>query len=62
MIGAAWFGAPGVLIGQAIGGVIFAAIALVLAYRVMAMAEPENAESKPFAREGRLHQLFHHRR
>ena len=62
MIGAAWCGAPGVLIGQAIGGVIFAAIALVLAYRVIVMAEPDKAETKPFAREGRLHSLFHHRR
>jgi len=62
MIGAAFFGAPGVLIGQAVGGVIFAGIAVVLAFRVMAVAEPEKTEAKPFARQARLHQLFHHRR
>lgn len=62
MIGAAWFGAPGVLIGQAVGGVIFACIAVILAFRVMAVAEPEKTVAKPFARQARLHQLFHHRR
>lgn len=32
---AAWWGAPGVLIGQAVGGVIFAAIAVYLSFRIM---------------------------
>ncbi|MEO3416661.1 MATE family efflux transporter [Roseovarius sp. CAU 1744] len=32
---AAWWGAPGVLIGQAVGGVIFAAIAVWLSFRVI---------------------------
>ncbi len=60
---AVWLGAPGVLIGQAIGGVIFAAIAMVLTFRVFRHAETR-APDKPalFAREGRLHQLVHHRR
>lgn len=31
----AWFGAGGVLIGQAVGGILFGLIALVVAYRVM---------------------------
>lgn len=32
---AAWFGAPGVLIGQAVGGVLFAAIAVYLSFRII---------------------------
>lgn len=59
-IGAAWWGAPGVLIGQAVGGVIFAGIALILAYRVMSLRkEPDQA---PFARQGRLMSIMHLRR
>ncbi|GAA6209628.1 MATE family efflux transporter [Cognatishimia sp. WU-CL00825] len=58
--GAALFGAPGVLIGQALGGVIFGLIALRLGQRVMARgSEPKPA---PFARQGRLMSVLHLRR
>ncbi len=62
MVGAALFGAPGVLIGQAFGGVIFAAVAVILARRVL-----DTAESKaPKEDQARFHirniTLFHHRR
>ena len=60
ILGALWFGAPGVLIGQAIGGVIFGTLSVVLAWRVMNKVENEATrvpEPEPFAREARhLHQ------
>ncbi len=59
-LGAQWYGAPGVLIGQAFGGVIFAAIAFVLARRVMALRD--ETDDTPFARQGRLMALLHLRR
>lgn len=59
-IGSAWFGAPGVLIGQALGGVIFAIIAYTLGLRVM--AKQKSVPETPFARQGRLHALLHLRR
>jgi hypothetical protein len=63
ILGAAAFGAPGVLIGQAAGGLIFAAVAVVLARRVMLRAEVRGTdEPDPFARQARLFQLLHHRR
>ncbi|MGR3511203.1 MAG: MATE family efflux transporter [Paracoccaceae bacterium] len=63
MIGAWALGAPGVLIGQALGGVIFAAIAFMLARRVIAETEGDTpAPREPFARQARLMNLFHHRR
>lgn len=63
MLGAWLFGAPGVLIGQAVGGVLFAGISFLLVRRVLA----ETADKTPvapdsFARQGRLHSLFHLRR
>ncbi|MBV2359296.1 MATE family efflux transporter [Thalassococcus sp. CAU 1522] len=59
--GAALLGAPGVLIGQAAGGVLFAVLAWVLARRVM--AERGGAQtSEPFQRQARLLSLFMHRR
>jgi len=61
MLGAALFGAPGVLIGQAIGGVIFAVIAWRMAERVMSQP-PRPAAPRPFQRQARLLQLFHNRR
>lgn len=60
MLGAALLGAPGVLIGQAVGGVLFGALAAWLALRVM--AEPGDTPRGPFAREGRLLSLLHLRR
>ncbi|MCV6594881.1 MAG: MATE family efflux transporter [Silicimonas sp.] len=63
MLGAALLGAPGVLIGQALGGAIFAALTLILARRVMEVtADKAPAPQQPFAREGRQHRLFHLRR
>lgn len=60
---AAWLGAPGVLIGQATGGIIFAAIAAALTFRVFRHAEAASLpEPAPFARQGRLQQLLNHRR
>ncbi|WP_085307790.1 MATE family efflux transporter [Planktotalea arctica] len=59
ILGAAWFGAPGVLIGQAIGGVIFGTLSVVLALRVMRKVEAGTVSGetpKPFARQARLMQ------
>ena len=57
--GAALMGAQGVLIGQAIGGVIFAGVAIWLAYRVIDELEhPKERVVDPFARQRRLHTLF----
>ncbi|MFT6223790.1 MAG: hypothetical protein ACJA1F_001635 [Paracoccaceae bacterium] len=55
------FGAMGVLIGQAFGGLVFGVLAMWLANRVVnqqATATPV----APFAREGRLLTLLHLRR
>jgi putative MATE family efflux protein len=63
ILGATVLGAPGVLIGQAAGGVVFAILALVFVRRVMARTDAEHGgTAEPFARETRLFQLFHHRR
>ena len=57
----AWLGAPGVLIGQAVGGLVFGVFAAWLALRVIAQGgQPTPRE--PFARQARLMQLVHHRR
>ena len=61
LVGAAWFGAPGVLIGQYLGGAVFAVVAIVLARRVMAK-EAAQTNPEPFARQARLFSLLHHRR
>jgi len=58
---AAWLGAPGVLIGQAAGGIIFGLLSVVLARRVMAKRDV-STERSAFARQGRLMQLLHLRR
>ena len=60
MLGAAWLGAPGVLIGQAAGGVIFGAISLVLAARVIRDQSTKGTD-QPF-KQTRLFQMFYHRR
>ena len=62
---AAMMGAPGVLVGQALGGVIFAAIAIWQAFR--AMAEPGAGSGMSggkdgFARQSRLMALMRFRR
>ena len=58
---AAWLGAPGVLIGQAVGGAIFAALALGLALRVISAADSD-AGRPLFQRRGKEHELLNHRR
>ncbi|MGX9354653.1 MATE family efflux transporter [Roseobacteraceae bacterium S113] len=57
LIGSSLAGAQGVLIGQALGGVVFAVIASVLALRVMDNLEHPR-EVNPFVRHRRLHMLF----
>ena len=60
MVGTAYFGAPGVLIGQYLGGAVFAVVAFVLARRVMAGGG--GGQQEPFQRQARLFSLLHHRR
>lgn len=62
MVGAAWFGAPGVLIGQYLGGAVFAIIAFWLARKVIADQGEKPEKGEPFARQARLFSLLHHRR
>ena len=63
LLGAAGFGAQGVLIGQAVGGIIFAAIGFWLTLRVFKRSQSEpTATRKPFTRQARLLQLFNFRR
>ena len=64
ILGGIWFGAKGVLIGQAFGGLVFAAVALILARRVIAAcADDETRETaRPFQRQARLMQIFNYRR
>ncbi len=61
LVGAYYFGAPGVLIGQSVGGVIFAIITLILVRRVLAAGGKPEVTPDPFARHARLFQLFHRR-
>ena len=60
-IGAQLFGAPGVLIGQALAGVVFGSVAWVLALRVIA-SEGGTVQRDSFAREGRLLSLLNLRK
>ncbi|MFN6979687.1 MAG: MATE family efflux transporter, partial [Gemmobacter sp.] len=61
VIVAAWgFGATGVLIGQAVGGVLFGGFAIWLALRVI--DRPKGGPPEPFGREGRLLSLSSLRR
>ncbi len=60
MIFATWLGAPGVLIGQAVGGVIFGLLAWVLTERLMARTDLPMAPNARFST--RMLQMFHHRR
>ncbi|WP_299402176.1 MATE family efflux transporter [uncultured Roseobacter sp.] len=64
LLGAGLLGPAGVLIGQAVAGVIFGVIAWALARRVIAqaMARPEPVEKSEFGRQGRLMSLLHLRR
>ena len=60
-LGSMWLGAPGILYGQALGGVVFAGVAFVLTRRVLAKQDAVPAQ-EPFSRQARLFQLLHHRR
>ena len=60
-IGAQLFGAPGVLIGQTLAGVVFGGVAWVLARRVIA-AEGGTVKRDRFDREGRLLSLLNLRK
>lgn len=61
--GASVWGAKGVLIGQAVGGVIFGLIALWLAIRLLNSEVGDRPiKHKDFVQRSRLLQLFHHRR
>lgn len=64
MLGAAMFDAPGVLIGQAAGGVVFGILAWIWARRVIAdVADDETPDEVPaFSRQARLLQLLNFRR
>ncbi|WP_289042809.1 MATE family efflux transporter [uncultured Aliiroseovarius sp.] len=64
IIGASVWGAPGVLIGQAAGGLVFAAIALALSARVLRIAEHGRypSEAQPYQRLAKRIALFHFRR
>ncbi|WP_439148537.1 MATE family efflux transporter [Sulfitobacter sp.] len=62
-LGSVLFGAPGVLIGQAAAGVLFGALAWVLAQRMIAQGgRPKGPRPEVFGREGRLMTLLHLRR
>ncbi len=57
VLGGIWFGAGGVLIGQAVGGVVFAALAAWLALRVTdGLEHPRPPDA--FAEHSRFQQLF----
>lgn len=63
-LGAQIWGAPGALVGQAIGGVIFGLLAVYLARRVIDLAEaaPTTATPGLFQRQARQVILFFNRR
>lgn len=64
MAGGALWGAPGVLIGQALGGVVFGGLAAALALRVIARGGRGRRPAKlePYQRQARLLALFSFRR
>jgi hypothetical protein len=51
-----------VLIGQAVGGVIFAGVAAMMVRRMMEGKAGAPAPEKPFDRQARLMSLMHRRR
>ncbi|MFN3938175.1 MAG: MATE family efflux transporter [Gemmobacter sp.] len=61
LVFAAWLGAPGVLIGQAAGGVVFAALAVWMALRLMRRRSGAGPRD-PFGREARQLSLWNLRR
>ncbi len=61
IVGSHWYGAPGVLLGQYLGGALFALLAFILARRVMLKQHLQD-EAEPFVRQARLLSIFHRRR
>lgn len=63
-LGAMYYGAAGVLIGQALAAVVVSLVAMVLAWRVITKMEAgADGDTRPaFHRQGRLLSLHHHRR
>ena len=57
-----WLGAAGVLIGQAVGGVIFGLISMWLVARMMGETGDGGDGPAPFQRQARLMQILHLRR
>lgn len=62
ILGGVWFGAKGVLIGQAFGGFVFAMMAVILVRRVISDGGDHPHKVHPFQRQGRLMGLFSFRR
>ncbi len=64
ILGASLWGAPGVLIGQAAGGLIFAAIALILSVRTLGRVAPAeyDTDALSYQRLTKRISLFHFRR
>lgn len=60
MLGSMWFGATGVLMGQALGGVVFAGVAAYLVRGVMS-DDAVKTETSPFQQQRRAHLLFSRR-
>ena len=61
-LGASLYGAPGVLIGQYTGGVVFAFAAAFLSNRIMTPDRLSAKKREAFQREGRLMSLLHLRK
>lgn len=58
ILGGVYFGAPGVLIGQAFGGIVFAGIAILMMRRLLAAELEAKPEADPFHHHRRFHLLF----
>ena len=54
-----WFDLPKT---QAVGGVLFAGVSLILAQRILRSAEGEGVRPDPYSRHHRIFQVFQHRR
>ncbi|WP_415922056.1 MATE family efflux transporter [Tateyamaria sp. SN6-1] len=61
-VGAWIYGAPGVLVGQALSGVVFGVVAWILALRTIARGGDDGAQRDRFGREGRLMSLLNLRK
>ena len=62
ILGGIWFGAKGVLIGQAFGGFVFAVVAVILVRRVISDEGGRKIKPQPFQNQRRLLGLFNFRR